>query len=86
MASAPIPSIFEFEATTMYKQEKAEAALREHPALYINHLAIAQRLEQWGESLPATEGFHAGFKDALLDVAAHLRQADYLPGSPELDL
>lgn len=86
MASAPIPSIFEFEATTLYKTEKTEAALREHPALFINHLSIARRLEEWAEGQPSMEGFHAGFRDALLDVAAHLRQADYLPGSPELDL
>lgn len=63
-----------------------ELRLSTHPALYVNHLAIAQRLEQWGEGLVGAEGFQAGFKDALLDVAAHLRQADYLPGSPELDL
>lgn len=86
MASVPTPSIFNFEATTLYNEDKAAEALSTHPALYVNHLSIAQRLEQWGEQLVGTEGFQAGFKDALLDVAAHLRQADYLPGSPELDL
>lgn len=83
--NAPVPSRFEFEATTLYDPTKAKRALDEHPALYTNHLAIAERLQQWAKKVddPGNPQIH-GFADALYDVAAHLRQADYLPGSPEL--
>lgn len=85
MAQAPIPSIFEFEKTTTFDEAKVAAALQEHPALYINHLTLARKLERWAEGQDASNPQSFGFRDALLDVAAHLRQADYLPGSPELE-
>lgn len=81
------PPRFTFEATTLYDSTKAERALDEHPVVYTNHLAIALRLEHWADLVANPSSPQSvGFTDALRDVAAHLRQADYLPGSPELQL
>lgn len=82
MTSVPVPSIFEFESWPNYDSEKAAAALQMHPELYVNHLTIAKRLEQWAE-LQGRDGWQGGFRDALIEVASHLRQTDYLPGSDE---
>lgn len=69
-----------------WDEGRAQAALNgEAGALYRNHLHIAMHLDQWAERVgqwdvgdtnaPRMEGF----KQALEEVAAHLRQTDYLP-------
>lgn len=85
MAPVPTPSIFDFEAWPNYDPEKAAAALRDHPELYVNHLTIAKRLEEWASRMPAGDGttFHDGTRDTLNEVASHLRATHYLPGSSE---
>lgn len=84
----PIPDQLDFdsERLAMYEEGRVREALTEHPSLYINHLEIAQHLSGWAERLeedarPALDPeFTKGYVEALREVAAHLRQADYAPG------
>jgi hypothetical protein len=65
-----------------WSQERQDAALTDHRELYLNHLAIAKHLDFWVTNLdsrPALEGGDEDFIRALREVAAHLRQGDYLP-------
>ena len=86
MSAVPVPEFFEFEDWPNYHAEKAAAALIEHPAVYVNQLVLAKHLEGWAKKMhqPAEANPQMfGFADALMEVASHLRQGDYLPGSPE---
>ena len=69
-----------------WDEEQAQAALNgEARALYRNHLHVAMQLDQWAQRVSQrdvddTEALRMdGFKQALEEVAAHLRQTDYLP-------
>ena len=83
----PTPDMFDFDADRLddYDPLRVAEALEEHPALYVNHLQLAQYLQSWRESVEEDSrfggdpAFKKGYVDALNQVAAHLRQADYLP-------
>ena len=68
-----LPSYFSFDEAQLasYDQSTVNKALREHPAIYLNHLELAEHLD--------------AYQTAIREVAAHLRQADYVPGGTMLD-
>ena len=87
----PTPHIFDFDETGLpnYQPEKIDKILIEQPALYANHLRIAHHLDGWATSLEtgklSTTGIdndqsQQGFIRALREVAAHLRQGNYVEG------
>ncbi len=66
-----------------------QALLEQHGDLYRNHLAIALWVSGWRERLaesrqPRTGDFN-GEDYALGEIAAHLRQGDFLPGGAFLN-
>lgn len=67
-----------------WNRERADRFLVEQPELYRNHLAIARWVEQWEERMRDAhdlgEEFLEGHTSALHDIAAHLRQGDFVPG------
>lgn len=85
----PTPKLFDFDADNleMYEPEKIDEIFAEHPAVYLNHLAIARHLSAWARrdrqnrTPDADDASYLGsFAHALDEVAAHLRQGDYVPG------
>lgn len=58
--------------------------LDQHGDVYRSHLLVARWLDGYRErrSTPSPTGSHfeAGALDTLGDIAAHLRQGDFLPG------
>ncbi|ARV80832.1 MULTISPECIES: hypothetical protein [Mycobacterium] len=85
----PAPDIFNFDDSNLatYDPKKINRVLSEQPALYINHLRIARSIAGWADRLDAdatTSGaeFQRGYAKALREIAAHLRQADYVEGGP----
>ena len=80
----PTPNVFDFEDSNLasYDPKKIDEVLIEQPALYTNHLRIARSIAGWADRLESgryTE-FQKGYVKALREVAAHLRQADYVEG------
>jgi hypothetical protein len=86
----PTPEIFDFDVERLadYNPARIDQVLDEHPALYINHLTVADHIAGWAERMVplieedmATDGseFNRGYAKALREVAAHLRQGDYVP-------
>lgn len=87
----PAPSFFNFDESELdsFNGEVVDKALRDHPAIYINHLEIAEHLDAWADSIdkdhtepPDSNG---AYQTAIREIAAHLRQADYVPGGTMLD-
>ncbi|WP_020111604.1 hypothetical protein [Rhodococcus sp. 114MFTsu3.1] len=87
----PTPSFFNFDTDELasYDQTTVDQALRDHPAIYLNHLEIAEHLDAWAEAIdkdhtqpPNSDG---AYQTAIREIAAHLRQADYVPGGSMLD-
>jgi hypothetical protein len=74
----PTPDIFDFDTERLdaYDQRTIDELLRIEPALYLNHLRIAQHLDGWATSLEEEEQ-DQDYARALRTVAAHLRQGDY---------
>ncbi|WP_338538179.1 hypothetical protein N5P18_15680 [Janibacter terrae] len=87
----PTPEIFDFDAADLadYDEDRMRVALAEHPAIIVNHLHIAAQLVAWAsrldEDTTVPSEANSGFSSALREVAAHLRQADYLPGGAMLE-
>ena len=83
----PTPSIFDFDPERLadYDEDRVAEALEDYPALYVNHLHIAQHIQGWAERVESGQSghgdptFNKGYVQALREVAAHLRQCDYLP-------
>ncbi|MEU1573283.1 hypothetical protein ABZ519_19345 [Streptomyces collinus] len=80
--------LLNFDASVLadWDEEQAQAVLNgEARALYRNHLHIAMHLDQWAQRLSQqdVDDIDAprmdGFKQALEEVAAHLRRTDYMP-------
>ncbi|MEH3157296.1 MAG: hypothetical protein PGN29_19085 [Gordonia paraffinivorans] len=76
-----------------FDQERLDQALADKPELTENHLKIALSLETWADNFehdvaerPSMEDsdYNRGYREALREVAAHLRQCDYLPGGDML--
>jgi hypothetical protein len=73
---------FDRSRLASWSQQREDQALAEHHELYLNHLAIAKHLDFWIGNLHAQLSLHADreeFISGLREVAAHLRQGDYLP-------
>ena len=87
MAQLPDEVLLDFDTKRLarWKPGQGERLLIEHPELYRNHLAVARGLTRWAvqneETLAPAGGSSMGYQRALRDVAAHLRQGDYLPGA-----
>ena len=86
-----LPSYFSFDEAQLasYDQSPVNKALREHPAIYLNHLELAEHLDAWAAALDkdhtSPPGTGDAYQTAIREVAAHLRQADYVPGGTMLD-
>jgi hypothetical protein len=85
----PTPEILDFDTSEMdYREEKATDALLSHPAIYINHLEIARRLIVWTDRARKLDmggiEFTDGFCRGLEEVAAFLRQGDFVPAPHSL--
>ncbi|SIE91779.1 hypothetical protein [Mycobacteroides abscessus] len=82
----PTPDIFDFDAEhlTAYDPKAIDKILVEQPALYINHLRIARSIRGWASRARHTSGlgedYRRGYVQALREVAAHLREGDYVEG------
>jgi hypothetical protein len=70
-----------------FKLAKARRTLAgRHGGLYRNHLVVAHFIDGWRERtlrprlLPRPRDWQQGFEYAMREVAAHLRQGDFLPG------
>lgn len=84
----PNPDYFDFPTENLsgFDQDRFVAALRDHPAIFLNHLEIAAWLDGWIERLvERREDEDGDFVKALREVRAHLRQADFVPGGAILD-
>ena len=80
---------FETDGLADFSQDRLNEKLAELPELTTNHLQVAVALDTWATNLDfdvkrsAALGetkYNEGFAAALRDVAAHLRQCDFLPG------
>jgi hypothetical protein len=76
---------FEEKELADYDRGRAVQALRQHGEIFRSQLVAARWIHQWADrlmELPALDpAANQAFVNALLDVAAHLRQGDFLPGS-----
>ncbi|NUV60672.1 hypothetical protein [Streptomyces sp. CAI-85] len=82
---------WDFDTSDMDWQEDRVQAARdgEFGDLYRNHLDVAVVLTRWAKAVGDQPEYgtteHAqGFIQALEEVAARLRQADYVPGNGEV--
>ncbi|MGW3036744.1 hypothetical protein ACWDCB_36750 [Streptomyces sp. NPDC001178] len=71
-----------------WSEDRARAALGgRHGASYRNHLLIAWHLDSWAEAegrrTEVDVHYKAGYRQALQDMAAFLRQTYYLPRGPD---
>ena len=77
---------FAEEELTIYEPGRARRLLEEHSDVYRAQLIAARHLSIWAERIEQRPAYGVdqrhlkGFMNALLEVAAHLRQGDYLPG------
>jgi hypothetical protein len=84
--------LFDFDRSRLarWDKEQSDQALKAMPDLYRNHLTIAKWIDYWREGLEKwsqsptnirDDEYYKGMFQALRDIAAHLRQTDFLPGS-----
>jgi hypothetical protein len=71
----PTPDMFDFDTYRLadYDPARVRKALREHPAIYVNHLEVAQWIEGWAERLEPYGGDSSDDSDfvkALREVIA----------------
>jgi hypothetical protein len=77
--------LFDFDKSRLadWDEERASSALRQAPDLYRNHLTIAKWIDAWINRMERDSSLEReqaeGFVAALGEVAAHLRQTDFLP-------
>lgn len=88
----PTPEIFDFDTESLadYNPNRIELVLLDHPGVYVSHLFIANHLEGWASrllegALERDSDFNRGYGKALREVAAHLRQGDYVPSGAFMD-
>jgi len=92
----PTPNVFDFDDSELmnYDSETIDRVLIEQPALYMNHLRIARSLDAQAGRLETgrfstgpfdEDKYQQGWARALREVAAHLRQAEYIEGGYLLD-
>lgn len=80
---------FDKSSLADWDDSRATRLLAEQPALYRNHLTIAKWIDGWQgrmhvEDYPDQES-QQGFLDGLSEIAAHLRQGDFVPGGALID-
>jgi hypothetical protein len=84
MAELSDDELLDFDRSRLadWDEDRARRLLVEQPELYRNHLAIARGLQGWADRLetPGAEP-DRNFTQAIQDIAAHLRQGDFLPGA-----
>jgi hypothetical protein len=100
MAEQPFPltdpELLDFNAALMadYDEERAHENLERYGDVFRYQLLMALDISQWAESLadprgPTRNAMDArqmlGWVDALQNVAACLRQGDYLPGGSRFE-
>ncbi|MFH9675136.1 hypothetical protein ACH4L5_23100 [Streptomyces sp. NPDC017405] len=71
-----------------WDEDRARATLGgRHGTLYRNHLLIALHLDSWAEAegrrTDVDARYRAGYRQALQDLAAYLRETYYLPRDPD---
>lgn len=74
--------LLDFDATDYehYDRAEAERQLEKHGEGFRAQLRIARHLDWWAsQTPPADEGGEVQIR-TLRDIAAHIRQGDYLPG------
>ncbi len=79
---------FDHRALADFDLEAARRALAEHRDAYRAQLVTARWIDGWrerierrrGEPTGDSEDWHDGFDFAARELAAHLRQGDFLPG------
>jgi len=92
----PTPDVFDFDDSELmnYDSETIDKVLIEQPALYMNHLRLARSLDAQASRLETghfstgtfdEDKYQQGWARALREVAAHLRQAEYVEGGYLLD-
>jgi len=85
----PVPAVFDFDESSLaaYEPDRINTILTEQPALYVNHLRIARSIAAWSGRMvdSGSDDFKRGYAQALREVAAHLRQGDYVEGGVMLD-
>jgi hypothetical protein len=81
--------LFDFDRKRLgsYNKKWTDEVFAEMPDLYRNHLTIAKWIDGWRERMRdggpgdlRSEEFRKGSAFALREIAAHLRQADFVPG------
>jgi hypothetical protein len=79
--------LFDFDEKRLadYDAKKARQDLKQYGDAFRFQLVAAKHIEGWADRLEEHSGtvdpqFNAGYVLALREVAAHLRQSDYLPG------
>lgn len=91
MTNAPDDYLtFETAGLADFSQERLDEKLTELPDLTVNHLQVALALETMAANLDidvarsagldGKSKFNEGYAAAYRDLAAHLRQCDFLPG------
>lgn len=85
----PTPDIFNFDPDCLigYDRVLIDRVLIEQPELYLNHLRVAQHITAWADrdeqrhpSTSDDDRYQKGYVEALREIAAKLRQADYVVG------
>lgn len=78
---------FDTSNLSSFDLAEAERLLIEQPDLYRNHLQIASFLEKYAariqdpdSPLPGSRDLNEGYADGMTDIAAHLRQGDFVEG------
>lgn len=65
-------------------QDRFDQLLVEYPDRFWQQLALAKAFERWSQALEQRfdlrEKVYQGFNDALLEIAALLRQGEFMPG------
>ncbi|MDT0387851.1 hypothetical protein [Streptomyces dubilierae] len=80
---------FDKEEIDWQPQRSQDALEGPYRDVYLNHLDLAVVLTQWAKNVRELPDYgdskrYDGYADALDEVAAHLRQADYVPGNGEI--
>jgi hypothetical protein len=93
----PTPGIFDFDTDGLdaYDDARVADALDKHPAVYVNHLRIAQHIDATAAELETQRAnadvagddarYDEGYVAALRGIVTALRQADFVPSGPLLN-
>lgn len=76
---------FETDLLADWDDARARRLLVEQPDVYRNHLIVARFIDEWVEELMdepviSSVDFHSGYIEGVRELAAHLRQGDFVVG------